>query len=500
MRLTELLTRAALGVKVRRGDAEITAVAADSRRCGSGSCFVAVRGAADDGHRYIGAAAAAGCSAFVCEDLSAVPPGAAAAVVDNSRAAVGPLGQAFRDWPARKLINIAITGTKGKSTTAFLIRDILREAGHSPAMLGTITYQTGQRVVDAAQTTPDPLALADMMAEMVAAGRTHLVMEASSHALDQDRLAGVDFRVGVFTNLTGDHQDYHKTMGAYLAAKRRLFEGLSRDAHAVINQDDLNGAGEAMARATAAPVLWYGLSPAADLRGRIDRIDAAGTRFDMIYAPASAPPSAPPGAVTVSTPLIGRHNVFNCLAAAGACLALGVDLARIAEALAHVRTVPGRLERVSVEAPFQVFVDYAHTDDALMNVLGALRPMTRGRIILVFGCGGDRDRSKRPRMAGVAETMADWIVVTSDNPRSEEPRAIIDEILTGFSEEGRCRVDVEPDRRKAIRRALDLGGEGDIVLIAGKGHEKYQIIGSQRNHFDDVEEATAAMGRREAPP
>jgi UDP-N-acetylmuramoyl-L-alanyl-D-glutamate--2,6-diaminopimelate ligase len=312
-------------------------------------------------------------------------------------------------------------------------------------------------------------------------------MEASSHALDQHRTAGIDFAVGVFTNLTGDHMDYHGTEADYLAAKRRLFESLRAEATAVVNRDDR--AGEAIASASAAAVVWYGLTPLADLRGRIDQIDAAGTRFAMIRAGREVP---------VDSPLIGRHNVLNSLAAAAACEALGVDLAATAETLAAVKRIPGRLERVDIPADYQVFVDYAHTDDALGSVLRALQPVKKdGRLIVVFGCGGDRDRTKRPRMAHVAETFADRVVVTSDNPRSEEPEAIIEEILAGLTATGRREALVEPDRRRAIELAVELARPGDVVLIAGKGHENYQVIGDQRLHFDDVEVAAEAMRQRE---
>jgi UDP-N-acetylmuramoyl-L-alanyl-D-glutamate--2,6-diaminopimelate ligase len=499
MRFTELLARADVKVVTVRGDAEVTSVASDSRRCGRGCCFVAVRGWTDDGHKYIPPAVAGGASAVVCEDAASVPAETPCAVVTDTRDAVGRLAQALHGWPARRLVTLGVTGTNGKSTTTHLIRAILGSAGYSPALLGTITYETGRRSVDATTTTPDPIVLADMCAEMVAAGRTHLVMEVSSHALHQGRTAGLEFRVGVFTNLTGDHLDYHLKMENYLAAKRRLFEQLSPEADAVINRDRPAGkaagdldvdAGEEMAKATKARILWYGLSSLADLRGRIDRIDASGTRFDMIRGRE---------AVCVSTPLIGRHNVYNCLAAAGACQAIGIDLPTIARSIATVNHVPGRLERVPSEAPFQVFVDYAHTDDALANVLSALRPVTRGRIIVVFGCGGDRDRTKRPRMARVVQEMADRIVVTSDNPRSEKPEAIIGEIVAGLSEDGRRRSEVQADRRAAIRLAIEQAREGDVVLIAGKGHERYQIVANQRHHFDDVEVAAELLGRWGAP-
>ncbi len=440
---------------------------------------MAVRGTAADGHEYIASAVAAGCSAVVCERPTAVPPGSPHAVLADTRAAVGPLAQARRGWPARKLAVIGVTGTNGKTTLTYLLRHVLRRAGHKPAMLGTITYDTLGGSDDALTTTPGPVRLAELMGGMVEAGATHLVMEISSHALDQDRAAGIDFAVGVFTNLSGDHLDYHGTMAEYLAAKRRLFESLPAGAHAVLNRDDRHS--EEMASATRAPVLWYGLSPAADVQGRIDGIDAAGSRFHVRCGGADA---------AVATGLIGRHNVSNCLAAAGAGVAMGIDLATVAAALSDAPGVPGRLQRVPSAAPFDVLVDYAHTDDALRNVLSALQPIKNGaRLILVFGCGGDRDPAKRPRMARVAEELADQIVVTSDNPRSEQPEEIIEAIVAGFSHAGRAKARVEPDRRQGIAAAIDLAAGGDIVLIAGKGHENYQVVGTQRVHFDDVEVA-----------
>jgi len=486
MRFSELLATADVPLKQRKGNAEVTCICEDSRRCGVGCCFVAVRGSCDDGHRYIASAVSAGGVAVVCEDTSAVPDGVAVAVVDDTRRALGRLAQAIYGWPARNLLNIGVTGTNGKTTVSHLVHAILTAAGHRPALLGTICYQTGGRNVPAGNTTPDPVSLAEMTAEMVAAGRTHLVMEVSSHALHQRRTAGITFDVAVFMKLSGDHLDYHGTMENYFSAKRRLFKQLKQDATAVINRDD--PAGESFASAAAVKPLWYGLSPAADLRARIERIDVSGTRFTLIHGRRELP---------VSTPLIGRHNVFNCLAAAGTCLALDVDLPEIAAALETVERIPGRLERLKVDAPYRVFVDYAHTDDALANVLGSFRPITSGRIIVVFGCGGDRDRTKRPRMGRIAEELADHIIITSDNPRTEEPGAIIDEIVAGLSEDGRRRSEIQVDRRAAIGLAINLARAGDVVLIAGKGHENYQVVGTRRIHFDDVETAAELVRLRE---
>ena len=327
--------------------------------------------------------------------------------------------------------------------------------------------------------------LAELMDEMLQAGKTHLVMEVSSHALDQRRTAGIPFAAGVFTNLSGDHLDYHRTMDVYLAAKRRLFESLGSDAAAVVNMDD--PAGPKIALATAARVIGFGLEGSPELTAEVDRSDAAGTRFSLVHGAERA---------VVSTSLIGRHNVMNCLAAAGACLALGVDPPVIAAALEAAGRVAGRLERVGDGEGFSVFVDYAHTDDALANVLSALRPVCGGRLILVFGCGGDRDRSKRPRMAAAAERGADRIVVTSDNPRSEAPSAIIEDILEGLSREACQRAAVREDRREAVELAIAEAAEGDIVLIAGKGHETYQETAGRRVRFDDAEAAAEALRRR----
>jgi len=488
MKFSQLLSAADLAAPDADLDADVQHVQVDSRRCGPGDCFVALRGVKVDGHAFIPAALSAGCSVVVCEDRSAVPPGVPCAVVADSHIALGRLAQAIRGWPARKLRCIAVTGTNGKSTVTYLVRAILEAAGHKAGLIGTISYETTVRSVPACNTTPDATVLAELTDEMVQAGCSHLIMEVSSHALHQRRVEGLEFDVAIFTNLTGDHMDYHHTPEHYLASKRMLFERLGPSAAAVINADD--EAGSAMASATVARVLTYGLSPLAALRAVIERIDASGTAFRMI---------APDGEARVHSPLIGRHNVQNGLAAAGACHSLGVPLEVCADALARVSRIPGRLERVQVDAPYQVFVDYAHTDDALKNVLSALQPVKQsGRVIVVFGCGGDRDRSKRSRMAEVAEKLADHLVITSDNPRSESPQAIIDGIVAGLSEGARAGADIRLDRREGIRRAVEIARPGDVILIAGKGHEAYQIIGSTRSHFDDVEVAAEEMKRREA--
>ncbi len=487
MLFTELLAASALRPRAMAGDALVTHVVADSRRCKAGTCFVATRGSEKDGHAFIPAALAAGASAVVCQDPSAVPAGVPVAVIDADPRAVGVLAQACLGWPSRKLANIGITGTKGKTTITYLIRSILQAAGRPSGLIGTIHCQTGKRTIESSNTSPGPADLAEYQAEMVEAGLTHMVMEVSSHALHQHRVAGVDFRVGVFTNLTGDHMDYHKTEENYFAAKRMLFESLAPYAAAVINTDDPHG--PQIEPATRALIYRYGIDSDAQLRAEIRRMDFTGTEF-VLHAGGRAIP--------VRTPLMGRHNVYNCLAAAGACFALGVPMDTIVASLSAVTRVPGRLERVPVEAPYQAFVDYAHTDDSLANVLRSMvHVKAAGRVLVVFGCGGNRDSTKRPRMARVAEQLADRVFVTSDNPRKEDPQAILDQIVAGFTPAGRQRAVVEIDRRKAIELAVAEARSGDILLIAGKGHENYQIVGETKHHFDDIEVASEAMRRRE---
>ena len=489
MQFDELLTSAGMSTKDSTGRADVAAVVYDSRDARSGACFVAVRGWRHDGHDFIAAAVAAGCSAVVCEDATNVPDGVARAVVDDTHSALGLLAQAIAGSPARKLVNVGITGTNGKTTVAHLIFHILEAAGHPTALLGTVGYQTGRRSLEAGATTPDPVTLASATAEMVLAGRTHLVMEVSSHALDQNRTAGMDFRVGVFTNVSGDHLDYHMTMDKYVAAKRRLFESLGPGALAVINRHD-NYADE-MARAArdaGASVSFYGLSDECDCAGHIAGLDDSGACFNVSTAGVE---------VEVHSPLIGRHNVMNSLAAIAASQALGVDLPAIVAVLAGCPVVPGRLEPVSGSGDYRVFVDYAHTDDALENVLSALNGIKRGRLIVVFGCGGDRDRTKRSRMGAVAVRLADRVVITSDNPRSEDPQAIIDEIVSGVDADRIDRCDLCADRREAIAMAIGLAETGDIVLIAGKGHETYQEIAGRRIDFSDVQVAAEIVRNHE---
>lgn len=473
----------------------VTQVTDDSRAVTRGACFVAIQGVRCDGARFIQDAVARGAVAVVTDRDVSVPAPAVKVRVADARRALARLasvhaGLADRNWtPGRGTLRIiGVTGTNGKSTTCFLTRAILAAAGRPTALVGTIQYDLLSQRVDAPMTTPPAVQLIDYLKTAVDAGATHAVMEVSSHALDQRRTDGLRFDVGVFTNLTGDHIDYHGDPEAYRLAKRRLFDGLDASATAVINAESASG--DSMVEACRARVVRFGLRSGPDYVARIRSIDATGTRFDLIAEGVSVP---------VRLQLAGRHNVENALAAAAAarCVGGGVEWEHVVRGLESVGSVRGRLERVrgrpGAEPPFSVLVDYAHTDDALENVLSALRPLAPKGLTVVFGCGGDRDRTKRPRMARVAERWADRIVVTSDNPRSERPEDIIEEILTGFSPEARGKVRVEPDRRQAIRHAIMTAVPGEVILLAGKGHETYQDFGTHRTHFDDAEEAAEAL-------
>lgn len=465
----------------------VTCLTDDSRAVTTGSCFVAVRGAACDGHDFVGSAVRSGAAVVVVDRPVDVPKSTCVVRVEDSRAALAKLAAAFYGLrgPSRLPLRlIGVTGTNGKTTVVWLLRAILRAAGRPTAMLGTVEYDLIGERKPSPLTTPGAIELCRNLAAAQARGATDAAMEVSSHALDQRRVDGLTFDAAVFTNLTGDHLDYHKTMDAYFASKRRLFEMLSPASVAVLNADDPRS--EALRQATRSRVLTYGLEAAhADESAKIERMDRTGTQLAMTTR----------GEVRrLRTTLIGRHNVQNILAAALTADAMGVPWEAVREGLETIRGVPGRLQRAEPAGwPFSVFVDYAHTDDALRNVLTALRPLTTGRLLCVFGCGGDRDRSKRPRMAAVVEELSDVAYVTSDNPRTESPRAIVDDILKGFKRGRRCRIEDDVDRRRAIQTALADAGEGDTVLIAGKGHENYQIVGEETFPFDDVEEARRAM-------
>ena len=473
-------------------------ICVDSRLVEDGAVFVAVKGTIYDGHDFIDQAAARGAKYIVANEGKAkieIPDaGCEMILVEDSAEAAAVLAQAGRGKPASKLTNLAVTGTNGKTTVAYLVRSVIQTAGEKCGLIGTIVYDTGLDSSKADLTTPDSLLIADAQQKMVEAGAKYMVIEASSHALSQNRLTCIKFKAAAFTNIAGDHLDYHKTQKDYMAAKTRLFTSLSPDATAVLNKQAPEA--ELIVKQTRAKILWYAIDEPADLTAHIESIDITGTVFTLGYADQSSIVHHPSSVVKTSLP--GRYNVSNHLAAAGLCLAAGFDLETIAAGLSALKMVPGRLEKVDDEGVSStserdaghlgnpsVFIDYAHTDDALKNALSALKPFCKGRLYVVFGCGGDRDRTKRPRMARVAEQLADFIIVTSDNPRTENPDDIISEIVTGFEYPDSQTIVVEPDRKKAIEFAIKTAARNDMVLIAGKGHEDYQIIGTQKFDFSD---------------
>ncbi len=465
----------------------VSAVTDDSRDVQPGSCFVAISGELNDGGAHVAEAVRNGAAAIVSPRPVEVPDGVSSIRVRDVRSALARLAAAFYGFaPGQRhdgMQLIGVTGTNGKSTTCMLLRGILSAAGHPTALLGTIRYDLVGETRTAPWTTPPPIALYGCLSTAVRHGATHAVMEVSSHALAQVRCDGHRFSTAVFTNLSGDHIDYHGDVATYVKAKKRLFDMLDAGATAVVNADD-DRSSEMLADCKAS-VVRFALDVPADVGAEIRTASIDGSRFVLRSRWGDAP---------VSLSLPGRHNVANALAAAAAALSLGVDLADVCSGLESVARIPGRLQRVDTDGvDFNVFVDYAHTDDALVNVLSAVRSVTESRVICVFGCGGDRDRSKRPRMAGAVASRADVAIVTSDNPRGEDPDSIIEDVRAGFSSDGHCAVEVEPDRARAIEMAVRIARPGDTVLIAGKGHEDYQIIGDTRRHFDDVEVAGEAI-------
>src|SRR5579862_1444657 len=473
------------------GNPDVSGVEYDSRRVKPGCAFVAMRGETSDGNRFIDQAIQAGAVAVITDSPTENPrEGVAWALVPHGRRALARVSENFYKRPAERIAITGITGTNGKSTTAFLIEAILNAAGRKSALIGTIEYHVAGQVYPAPHTTPEALELAQLLSQALAQGASDAVMEVSSHALAQQRVFGVPFDVAVFTNLTRDHLDYHKTMDEYFAAKRVLFESCGTDAPraAVTNLDDEYGAKLAdFSRKRSSVVLTYGWERGDFHAEKVD-ITPRGTRFDM---------ATPREKIAIFSPLIGRVNVYNILAGAAACYARGCGsqaIARGVEALTHV---PGRFERVDCGQPFTVVVDYAHTDDALRNLTTLAREcVSRGggnaRVVTVFGCGGDRDRAKRPLMGEAAGRGSDFVVLASDNPRSEDPRAIINDALVGLQKTG-VKYSVEPDRRKAIALAIGEARPGDIVLLAGKGHEKVQVTREGSHPFDDVEVAREVL-------
>ncbi len=483
-------------------ESEVRDIAYDSRKVVPGSLFVAVRGYHSDGHQFISQAIKQGATAVVTErKISAETGGTPIVAVDDSRRALALLAGVFFNHPSERLKLIGVTGTNGKTTTTYLVKSIV-EAGHGSAgLIGTIAYRVGSKIYPAPNTTPESLDLQRLMNEMINLGTAVCIMEVSSHALALGRTVGCRFAVAAFTNLTQDHLDFHETMDSYFEAKLLLFKGLGPGACAVINIDDPRAAD--IISVTKTKLITTGFSPRADVRP-LDAIlhGIHGLAFDV---------ATPLGLVTVESPLLGRHNIYNILTAIAIGVVMGFETSVIAKGVKTMQTVPGRMEKIGDGRPFSVIVDYAHTEDALDRLLEAVSEIAEGRIITVFGCGGDRDRTKRPKMGRSAAKGSDIVIVTSDNPRTEDAMKITREIEEGMAATGIKVKNIEAagnvftgqtpylvisDRREAIRAAISIGKPGDIIVLAGKGHEDHQIIGDKKIHFDDREVAREELQKR----
>jgi UDP-N-acetylmuramoyl-L-alanyl-D-glutamate--2,6-diaminopimelate ligase len=487
------VTTDASAVAGMTNSAAVSAITYDSRRAMAGSVFVALRGLKADGAAFASQAISRGSALVIAETPRPPDETTPWLTVSDARLALALLADAFYEHPSRRMLVVGVTGTNGKTTTSYLLASILDAAGLKAGLLGTVSYRLGVEEREASRTTPEAPDVQQLLAEMIRQDCKSAVMEVSSHALALKRVDGMRFAAGIFTNLTRDHLDFHEDMETYFQAKRRLFEMLPPDAPGVINLDDPRGA--SLLDAVKRPVTFAITKPADVTPGPLE-FTLSGLSFDV---------RTPAGAVRVQSKLVGRPNVSNILAASATAVALDLPLEAVAAGVQSLPGVPGRFEVVSSpEDEVTVVVDYAHTDDALRNLLETARPLAPQRLITIFGCGGDRDRTKRPLMGMVAARLSDVVVITSDNPRSEDPARIIEEIKRGIpagGQGGRSQdVQAIVDRREAIERAIEQAGPGDLLLIAGKGHEKYQQIRDRVLPFDDAQVARTALERRRKRP
>ena len=482
MKLNEILSKVKPLDIVGNAEVEITGVNIDSRRIEKGHLFVAIRGTQVDGHSFIQKATDLGAAAILCEQLPEERrEGVTYVVVDSTESAVGPVATMFYNDPTSKLKLVGVTGTNGKTTIATLLYNMFRKFGHKCGLISTVCNYIEDKAVPADHTTPDPIELNRLLAEMVEAGCEYAFMECSSHAIAQKRIGGLKFAGGLFTNLTRDHLDYHKTVENYRDAKKAFFDMLPKDAFAITNADDKNGM--VMVQNTKAKVKTYSTRTMADFRGRIIECHFEGMYLDI-------------DGHEVGVQFIGKFNVSNLLAVYGAAVMLGKKSEDILVVLSTLKSVSGRLEPIHSPEGFTAMVDYAHTPDALENVLNAIHEVLdgKGHVITVCGAGGNRDKGKRPLMAQEAAKQSDKVIITSDNPRFEEPQDIINDMLAGLNAQQMKKVLSIADRREAIRTACMLAQKGDVILIAGKGHEPYQDVKGVKHHFDDHEEVRAAFG------
>jgi len=492
MRLSQLLEGVTVsklfqtmyGQMVVTHEVEIGKVQYDSRKVQRGDCFIAIKGTASDGHSFIQSAMNQGAKVVVLQDDKVLPDalcmhaGVIKVVVPDSRKALALMSANYFDHPSKKLKFVGITGTNGKTTTSYLVKSILEAGGEKSGLVGTIEYRIGEQIIPATHTTPESLELNELFASMVENHCTSVSMEVSSHALDQSRVYGVDFDVAVFTNLTQDHLDYHITMENYFEAKKELFNYLKPSGCAVVNNDDRWGV--QLLASIKTKKISYGINLSADIFAKEVKLSIDGTTFLVSNGKCEC---------TVSTPLIGTFNVYNVLAAYTTGMALGLSQEQILDGIKNLKNVRGRFERIASPAGWTAVIDYAHTPDALGNCLRTIHDVlpqkNHGRIITVFGAGGDRDKTKRPIMGRIAGDYSDLVIVTSDNPRTEPPETIIDDVMRGITRH--ASVLREVDRQTAIEHAINSARQGDVILIAGKGHEDYQVIGKEKKHFSDRE-------------
>jgi len=475
---------------------EIKGLTSDSRAVKKGYLFVAVKGSSQDGHKYLAHAVRKGACALAVENIEDLFTNVTIVRLPDTRAALSELASRFYNYPSKGMNLIGITGTNGKTTTSYVLESILKEKGRNVGVIGTISYRFKEKSFQASLTTPESSDLMKIMGEMRDAGVTDIIIEVSSHSLDQGRIKGLDWSRALFTNFSRDHLDYHSTMEEYFKAKSLLFSSLREEGQvkAIINMDDPKG--RMLERITKASVVSYGLGDNCLLKATDINFSPEGLHFKL---------ATPVGDISIASSFFGQMNVYNILAAAAVAFSLDIDLNTIARGIQRLTFVPGRLQPVKNKKGLSVFVDYAHSTDALEKVLQTLRQLTKGRLITVFGCGGDRDKGKRPDMGKVAGLYSDFAIITSDNPRGESPAKIVDEIETGVKESGLKRIELDLsrkergyaiilDRRKAINAAVKIAKkeDEDIILIAGKGHEKYQVIGNRKRYFNDIEEVELA--------
>ena len=477
---------------------EIKGLTSDSRAVKKGYLFIAVKGSSQDGHKYLAHAVQKGACALAVENIEDLFTNVTIVRLPDTRAALSELASRFYNYPSKGMNLIGITGTNGKTTTSYVLESILKEKGRNVGVIGTISYRFKGKSFQASLTTPESSDLMKIMGEMRDAGVTDIIIEVSSHSLEQGRIKGLDWSRALFTNFSRDHLDYHSTMEEYFKAKSLLFSSLREEGQvkAIINMDDPKG--RMLESITKALVVSYGLGDNCLLKATDINFSAEGLHFKL---------ATPAGDISIASSFFGQMNVYNILAAAAVAFSLDIDLNTIARGIQRLTFVPGRLQPVKNKKGLSLFVDYAHSTDALEKVLQTLRQLTKGRLITVFGCGGDRDKGKRPDMGKVAGLYSDFAIITSDNPRGESPAKIADEIETGIKESGLKRIELDLshkergyeiilDRRKAINAAVKIAKkeDEDIILIAGKGHEKYQVIGNRKRYFDDIEEVELATG------